>query len=475
LLKSFIKDSFSYSIPSFFSKGISILLIPLYTRFLSPADYGLFDLFLVFMNIVNLTIAFEITQGVARFYIIENNISDKILYASTAFWFAMTSYLIFTTSCIFFSSSLSFFILGSRDFHDIFEIGVVYIFVNGLLQLVQNQFRWQMLSFNFMINSMLHVLFTSIISVVSIYYFNLGIKGLFLGLLAGALIPLIIGYYQLRKTFIFSFDFKKLYSLLKFTSPLVPASVSVWAISYFDRIIIQYFYGLDDVGIYGIGFRISSSILLLLVGFQTALTPLIYKYYEDKNTPSQIALLFKAFLFFIFLSCLVLISILPIGLKYFISSQFLESEKVIVFLVPSVILSQLYIFFPGMSIRAKTKIILYINLFGSLFNVLLNIFLVQHLSYVGASIASLISQFCIFLTFIIFSQKFYFVPHHWKKIISLTIIFFILYFFISFFSSSLDNLLFVKGLIILLFIYFSFCGYYFNKNEIQRFKIFLNI
>ncbi len=475
MLKSFIKDSFSYSIPSFFSKGISVLLIPLYTRYLSPADYGVFDLFLVFMNIVNLTVAFEITQGVARFYIIENSIRDKILYASTAFWFAMASYLIFTSICIFFSSSLSFLILGNSDFHDIFEIGVVYIFVNGLLQLVQNQFRWQMSSINFMVNSILHVLFTSLISVVSIYYFNLGIKGLFLGLLSGALIPLFIGYYQLRNTFIFSFEFEKLVSLLRFTSPLVPASVSVWAISYFDRILIQYFHGLNDVGIYGIGFRISSSILILLVGFQTALTPLIYKHYEENNTPFQIASLFKTFLFFIFLSCLILISILPIGLKYLISSRFLESEIVIIFLIPSVILSQLYIFFPGMSIRAKTKIILYINLFGSIINVLLNYLLVQQWSYAGAAIASLISQACILLAFIFYSQNFYFVPHEWKKIILLTIVFFISYFFISFFSSSLVNLVFVKVFIISLFIYFSFWGYYFNDKEIDRFKKFLNL
>lgn len=438
-------------------------------------DYGLFDLFLVFMNIINLTIAFEITQGIARFYIIESDTREKILYASTAYWFSFATYLIFTIICLFFSSSLSSLILGSKNYVDIFEIGVIYIFVNGLLQLVQNQFRWQMLSFNFMVNSLLHVLSTSIISVTSIYYLNLGIKGLFLGLLIGALIPLIIGFYQLRKTFIFSFKFEKLTSLLKFTAPLVPASVSVWAISYFDRILIQYFHGLNDVGIFGIGFRVSSSILILLVGFQTALTPLIYKYYDDKDTPNQIALLFKVFLFFIFVCCLFLILILPVGLKYLISAQFLESEKVIIFLVPSVILSQLYIFFPGMSIRAKTKIILYINLLGGVVNIFLNFVLVQYLSFVGASIASLISQGFIFFAFILLSQKFYFVPHDWKRIISLTIIFFSLYFFFAFSNLFLSNFGFVKVLILFSFIYYSFKGYYFNNNEIVRFKTFFNL
>jgi O-antigen/teichoic acid export membrane protein len=301
----------------------------------------------------------------------------------------------------------------------------------------------------------------------------MGIEGLFLGLLIGALIPLVVGYLQLRKTFIFSFNFNKLTSLLKFTAPLVPASISVWFISYFDRILIQYFHGLEDVGIYGIGFRISSAILILLVGFQTALTPLIYKNYNDKNTPNQIALLFKTFLFFIFICCLVLILIIPVGLKYFISSQFLESQKVIIFLIPSVILSQLYIFFPGMSIMAKTKIILYINLLGSLINVILNFIFVQYFSFVGAAMSSLVSQSFIFLAFILFSQKFYHVPHEWKKIISLTILFFIIYFFFSFFIEFSYVFYLLKIFIIFLFILYSLKGYYFNKIEIVRFKSFI--
>ena len=438
MLNSFFKDSFSYSIPSFFSKGISIFLIPLYTRFLSPEDYGVFDLFIVFMNIINLTIAFEISQGVARYYIIENSNNEKRMYASTAFWFSFFSYLIFALVCLIFSSEFSFYILGSKNNIFIFQVGVVYIFINGLLQLVQNQFRWQMLSLKYMINSILHVVLTSLTSIVLIYYMNFGIDGLFIGLLVGSLVPLIIGYYQLRTTFLPTFKLEKLITLLKFTTPLVPASISVWIISYVDRILIQYFHGPYDVGIYGIGHRISSVILIVMVGFQTALTPLIYKHYEDKNTPSQIALLFKSFLFFIAVCCLILIVFLPNLLKFFISPQFFESEKVIVLLIPSLIFSQLYIFFPGLSIMAKTKYILYINLVGGLINLLLNLFLVQYFSYIGASVASLISQIFVFTAFIFFSQKFYFVKHDWVKIFPFTIIFSLIYSYFSYFSSSFN-------------------------------------
>ena len=68
MLKLFFKDSIIYTIPAILSKGISFLLVPLYTRVLSPGDYGSLELFLIFASIINLTIAFEVTQGVARFF-----------------------------------------------------------------------------------------------------------------------------------------------------------------------------------------------------------------------------------------------------------------------------------------------------------------------------------------------------------------------------------------------------------------------
>ena len=63
--KLFYKHATLYTLSSLLTKGISVLLVPLYTRFLSPRDYGLLDLVLATCTLVNLTIAldFAITQS----------------------------------------------------------------------------------------------------------------------------------------------------------------------------------------------------------------------------------------------------------------------------------------------------------------------------------------------------------------------------------------------------------------------------
>ena len=85
MLKDLLKDSFIYLIPTFVSRGLSIFLVPFYTSFLSTADYGSLDLLNTFGNFISMIITLEISQGLARYLIDENNKNqeknEKIYFA----------------------------------------------------------------------------------------------------------------------------------------------------------------------------------------------------------------------------------------------------------------------------------------------------------------------------------------------------------------------------------------------------------
>ena len=87
MLRAFLKDSVLYGAAGILSRGISVLLVPLYTRVLSPGDYGSLDMLLAFGALVNLVVALEVTQAVARFYPDAATPAEKGSLASTALWF----------------------------------------------------------------------------------------------------------------------------------------------------------------------------------------------------------------------------------------------------------------------------------------------------------------------------------------------------------------------------------------------------
>ena len=58
--RSFIKDSSIYMLPAFLSQGVNLFLVPLYTRVLSPSDYGAIDMLKVFSNMATKRILYKL-------------------------------------------------------------------------------------------------------------------------------------------------------------------------------------------------------------------------------------------------------------------------------------------------------------------------------------------------------------------------------------------------------------------------------
>ena len=115
MLKIFLKNSLIYTVGHTLTSGIAIFLLPIYTRYLSPTEYGVIDMFMVIAAMINLTIALEITQGIARYYQEGKNEKEKREYTSSAFWFTLLVYLLFISLSIFYSDTFTFWLFEDVD------------------------------------------------------------------------------------------------------------------------------------------------------------------------------------------------------------------------------------------------------------------------------------------------------------------------------------------------------------------------
>ncbi len=418
MIKVFFRDSIAYVFPSIVSRGLSLFLVPLYTRVLSPADYGALDLLTVFAVVINLTIALEVTQGVARFYASEKDLERRVLYASSAFWFTIVVYSIFTVVAFLFTTSISPYVFGRTGMDDVFQCGIIYIWASGLFNLVQNQFRWELRSRQFAVVSLLLTISTAGISILLAYVLNWGLIGLVAGMTAGSLLAIALGIWWLRFSFPFRIDLALLREMLTFSSPLVFSGIAIWAGTYMDRLMLNHFLSVSDVGVYGIGYRIASVAGLVMAGFQGALTPLVYKYHTDPEMPRNVARIFRV--------CVALSLLVFAGLSLFsgqivrlmTTELFYDGAAVVIYLTPAIILGQMYIFMPGISLKKKNHLEIYINLAGLLLNIAFGVALIPHVGVVGAGLSTLLSCIGIFLMRIFFSQRLFPIPFDWPKIIS---------------------------------------------------------
>ncbi len=422
MLRAFLKDSAIYSVPTLVSRGLALLLIPLYTRVLTPGDYGSLDLFTVFAGIINLTIALEVSQAVARFYTSEDSPVIKVLYASTALWFTMMCYTAFALLTLSCSSLLSDVVLGQPAMESAFQIGIIYIWANGIFYLIQNQFRWELRAKQYAIVSLLMSFVTAGVSLWFVYGLSWGLEGLLGGMAIGCLISAAIGLWWLRASFQLRFALPQLREMLAFSTPLVFSGVAVWISLYVDRVMINHYLSVQEVGVYGIGYRVASISSLVMTGFQGALTPLVYAHYRDANTPNQLARIFRLFLAFALLIFLGLSLFSREIVHILTTTSFYDASAVVIYLVPALLLANMYIFAPGISIAKRTHYFIWINIGGAVLNFGLNAIFIPALGIVGAGIATASGYLAVFCIHMIISQRLYYVPHNWLSTLSCVVL-----------------------------------------------------
>ena len=101
MLRKLFKDSIVYGVSGILSRGISLILVPFYTRVLTPEDYGIVDILTIVGAIVNIVVALEISQGFAIFFSETKLQKEKILFSSSSLIFTCTSYSVFIATSLF--------------------------------------------------------------------------------------------------------------------------------------------------------------------------------------------------------------------------------------------------------------------------------------------------------------------------------------------------------------------------------------
>lgn len=416
MLRQFVRDSAIYGVSSLLSRGIALLLLPFYTRVLAPSDYGIIDILTVLTTLVNVTIALEISQGLARHFPEARRRSEQIAYASTALWFTVGVYTLFAAIALASAPALAQWILESGERTAVFRAAVLSMWANGIFLLVLNQLRWRLQPKLYAITNVAFTLVSIGLTVVMVLVVKIGVIGVFLGQFVGGIGGAALALYFARQSYRPVFDWGKCKEMLRFSVPLVPSSAGVFVTLYVDRIAVKELLSLADLGLFGVGYRIASIIGLVMVGFQTSLTPLIYTHYRNPDTPHELARIFRSFVAFALLTMLALAMLSREIIMFLTTPEYYHAYMVVPLLAPAMLLSGMYIFAPGLNISKRTAMMAAINIASAILNTVLNIALIPVLSIRGAALATLLSTAATFSAYMMYSQKLYFVPHSWGRL-----------------------------------------------------------
>ncbi len=426
MINSFVKDSLTYAVPALLARGIGLFLLPVYTRYLTPEEYGVIELLTILFALLNILITLEVTQAVAR--LLPNAaLAKKKLLASTAFNFTVIVFTLLGLFIWIFPSIFSELLFGVDQYIVEIKIASFAMVVNALFYLMQNHLRWCLQVREFAIVGVIYSALVAAISIYLVAVLKIGVKGILIGQLVSGLLALILSiYFSTKKVPIsLKFDIPSLKEMLIFSIPLVFSSLAVYINTFVDRWFINSMLDLKDVGIYSVALRIALIPGLIVYSFQMALTPLIYHHYREEGTPYSIARLFNYFLFFV-LPILVVIGLFAEEIVSILAGKdFSDAAELVFILSFSLVLMNIYIFSPGLGIAKLTSKIAIINIIAAITNILLNINLIPIYGRLGAAIATLCGSIVMAGLYYWWGNKKYTIPYDYLKCVLAVIILFL--------------------------------------------------
>jgi O-antigen/teichoic acid export membrane protein len=460
VLLKLIKQAGIYGLGDLVTNLISFLLIPLYTSYLTPADYGVLQICNISEAILIIIMSLGITSSFFKIYFESKNTEYRKQVIGTAF----SIYTIFSLTVTCLMLAVSYFysnsILGieNRGFYllNLITLGALF---QGYLNLVFANFRAEEKPQYYAIVSILKVLlYTSMniyfITVLQRNYF--GIKEV---RLISVFISLIITIPYLFKKISFKFNVAIAKKLLQIGVPLGIGAIATWVLNLTDRYMIKLLLpdatAMSEVGLYSFGDKYTVILKFLIVfPFMQAWGPLMYSYQNDINAKTIYKKIMHYYSFvagiillFFVIFAQDLISVLAR------SESYIQAYKVVPILAFSKLLIGLYVVFTlGVTLTSKTKHIAYSNFLAASINIVLNFFLIIKFGIFGAALASLIAHL-IRITYLYHkSQKYYFINWEIKKLIC----FLIFIFFVGFITNNLNLNIFVNLLIFCLSVIISF-------------------
>lgn len=416
LIRELMRDGAIYALSAIASRGLSFLLVPLYTRLLAPAEYGALDLIVTFGLLVNLVVALEVGQGMARDWAEEPEAMARRQLASTALLFTLLVHAAFLIVALFAAGSLAKGLLGSSDLEPVMRAGLLFIALNAVFLQLQSQFRWELRPRAYAVVSMLYAGLTLILGAVLEKWG--GLQGVLWGQAAAAAVASLTSLVLLRRSLELTFDCKKLARMLRFSLPLMPAGLAIFCSFYVNRLMLNALSSLDEVAVFGVASRIAGLTTLLIVGFQGALTPLIYVHYREQGVPRQLARILEVFVAAALVACLAFSVYAREILSWITTPDYAASAVLLPWLAPAALMTQMYIFLPGIAIERRTGWQLMLTSFSAVVSIGLNALLIPRWGALGAAVATCAAAIVFLVLWLRASQRLYSLPLRMRAVVS---------------------------------------------------------
>jgi O-antigen/teichoic acid export membrane protein len=404
----------AYTASSVLSKLIAVFLLPIYTHYLTPTDYGAAEVMLASVIAASIVVRFGIIEAILRFYYVAGERPAAVVATGFAslFWGAT----IFAALALPFAAPISEALLGRED------AGLTRLAILGLWTLTMYEYALTLLRLDERARAYFGITIVNVLITIPVTVFLVVVEGeradgILLGTYGtGAAVTLWMLWRQRRRLSLVP-DRPLLRRMFRFGLPTMPAELSLYSLNFIDRIIIARMVGLAEVGLYALAVKFAQAMQVLARGFQLAWPPLAYSIQDDEEARRVYAAIFTWF------AAALAFGVVGLWLesrwivRLLAAPEFFDSYQAVGLVATGIALYALYlamVVILGRTGRTEFSFPATVAALGT--NVLLNILLVPSHGIVGAGLALVASYLIVLGLMYLFTQRLFAVPYEWRRL-----------------------------------------------------------
>ncbi|OGR44293.1 MAG: hypothetical protein A2X35_02375 [Elusimicrobia bacterium GWA2_61_42] len=412
-LKALGKESLIYGLSTVGARLLNFLLMPFYTHYLLPAEYGVVATVFSYIAFLNILYQYGMDQAYMRHY------DHKEKAFSTAYSCVLVTSVLFSAvlaCCPSFWAGLGG--IGAERGNLVLYAAAI-LFLDSINVLPFADLRMAHKPFYFAGVRMFSITLNVVLNIVFLTRLHMGIEGVFLANVISSLASVA----AVPKRFTFTFDRELFGKLAAYALPLLPAGLGAMAVQVIDRPILLRLAGEAAVGVYQANYRLGIFLVLVVSMFDQAWRPFFIERADKPGSPAVFARVLTYFTLALVWLGMALAFFIPDLARFQVAGRPLihESYWPGLGIVPVVLFAYLvngiYVnLLAPVIIAKKTKVIMLATLLGALVSVAANFALIPVLGILGPPWAAFAAYCVMTLTVYFYGRRLFPVPYELRRL-----------------------------------------------------------
>jgi O-antigen/teichoic acid export membrane protein len=419
-LKELLRHSAVYGLGSIVSRVLAVVLLPVYTRYLSPSDYGLIETLIALSAVLTALVAQGMKSAFFRFYFDSAEPGRRLLVVRTAFWYVLAASTAVSVGGIALASPISWLLFGTHSHTGLVIAAFIGLWAALNYEQMTSLFRVEQRSGAFVTATLANVLVTIAATLLLVVVFDQGPLGVLVGNFTGTLIVYAALLVYSRHALGLQFDRSLYRAMNRFGLPLVPSAVALWLTNFSDRFFLVKLTDAHEVGLYSIGVRVASAIVLLLTAFRMAWPAFAYSIEDDREARRTYSFVLTYVVYVCCWLALALGLLAPWIVKVITTRPFYPAQNVVAPLAFGVAAFGAYVVVQIGTGRARqTRSNWLVTGAAAALNVALNFALIPPYGRMGAAIATVSAYSALFVGMAWRAHRVFPVPYQWRRVATL--------------------------------------------------------